>query len=183
MKYTFPHTIENSHGEKIIFQSIERGERGDKVWVESFCKPGSGPIMHTHFKQEEALSVISGKIGYQIFGQQPKFASPGETIVFAPGTAHKFWAEGDEMLHLRGCIYPANTIVFFLSSIFAAQRKSGKGQPEAFDGAYLLTKYSSEYDMTEIPWFVKKVILPLTYVVGCALGKYEHFKNAPAPLK
>jgi hypothetical protein len=84
---------------------------------------------------------------------------------------------------MKGWIQPANTIVFFLSSIFAAQTKSGKGEPEAFDGAYLLTKYSSEYDMTEIPWFVKKVILPVTYLVGCVLRKYEHFKNAPAPLK
>jgi hypothetical protein len=49
--------------------------------------------------------------------------------------------------------------------------------------AYLLTKYASEYDMAEIPWFVKKVILPITYLGGRLLGKYQHFKDVPAPLK
>lgn len=183
MKYSLPHTIENSHGEKIIFQSIEPAEGGEKLLVESFCTPGSGPIMHTHFKQEEVLTVISGNLGYQILGQDPQYASPGETVVFRRGTPHKFWAVGNENLHMKGWIHPANTIIFFLSSVFAAQTKSGKGEPEAFDGAYLLTKYSSEYDMTEIPWFVKKVALPVTYLIGKLLGKYEHFRDAPAPMK
>jgi quercetin dioxygenase-like cupin family protein len=183
MKYTFPHTIENSHGEKIIFKSIELTAGGEKLWVESFCAPGSGPIMHTHFKQEEALTVISGTMAYQVRGQQPKYAWAGETVIFQRGTPHKFWAVGNENLHMKGWIQPANSIVFFLSSVFAAQAKSGKGEPESFDGAYLLTKYASEYDMAEIPWLVKKVILPLTCLAGRLLGKYQHFKDAPAPMK
>jgi hypothetical protein len=59
-------------------------------------------------------------------------------------------------LRCKGWIFPANTIVFFLSSIYAAQNKTGTGQPEKFDGAYLMTRYKSEYDMPEIPRFVKK---------------------------
>ena len=55
-------------------------------------------------------------------------------------------------------------------------------QPEPFDGAYLLTKYSKEYDMPEIPAFVKKGIMPLMYLIGKALNKYPHFKDAPVPL-
>jgi quercetin dioxygenase-like cupin family protein len=82
MKYTFPHIIENSHGEKIIFKSIEPADGGAKLLVESFCTPGSGPIMHTHFKQDEALTVISGNLAYQIRGQGPKYASAGETVIF-----------------------------------------------------------------------------------------------------
>jgi hypothetical protein len=82
-----------------------------------------------------------------------------------------------------GYVKPANTIVFYLSSIYAAQNKTGTGQPEKFDGAYLLKRYASEYDMTEIPTFVKKVIIPITYYIGKLLGKYKHFKNAPEPVK
>jgi quercetin dioxygenase-like cupin family protein len=182
MKYTLPHTIENCIGEKIIFQSVEPSPGGDKVIVEAFCKPGSGPAMHTHFKQEEELTVISGKLGYQVFRQEAKYATAGETILFKRGTPHKFWAEGQEQLHCKGWIQPANTIVFFLSAVYAAQNKSGKGEPELFDGAYLLTKYASEYEMPEIPLFVKKVIFPITYFIGRLLGKYKHFKDAPTPL-
>jgi hypothetical protein len=80
-------------------------------------------------------------------------------------------------------VKPANTIVFYLSSIYAAQNKSGTHRPETFDASYLLTRYASEYDMAELPWFVKKVIIPITYYIGRILGKYRHFKNAPAPVK
>lgn len=54
MKYTFPHTIENSHGEKIIFKSIG----GEKLWLESFCASGSGPIMHTPAGFWENINIL-----------------------------------------------------------------------------------------------------------------------------
>lgn len=183
MNNKYPHTIENCIGEKIIFQSIEKTNDGEKVFVEGFCKPKAGPAMHTHFKQEESLTVVSGRMGYQIFGQEIKFLSPGETILFNRGMPHKFWAEGSEPLHIKGWIQPAHTVVYFLSAVYAAQNKSGKGEPDPFDAAYLLTKYATEYDMPDIPKFVKKVIFPLTVFIGHLLGKYKHFKDAPDPIK
>ena len=116
--------------------------------------------------QEEALTVLFGNMAFQILGQEPKHASAGETVVFRRGTPHKFWAVGNKDLHMKGWIQPANSIVFYLCSVFAAQVKSGKEEPETFDGACLLTKYASEYDLAEMPWFVKKVILPITYLAG-----------------
>ena len=71
---------------------------------------------------------------------------------------------------------------FFLTSLYAAQNKSGSAQPEQFDGAYLIKRYSSEYDLPDIPKFVKKIIIPITYWIGKLLGKYSHFKNAPDPV-
>jgi quercetin dioxygenase-like cupin family protein len=183
MKYQLPHSIENSIGEKVIFKSIESLPGGDKVLVESFCHPGGGPPMHTHFKQDECLTIVAGTMGYQVLGEEPKIALAGDTVFFKKGTPHKFWVVGDESLHCKGYIQPVNTIIFFLSAVFAAQNKSGKGEPESFDGAYLLTRYASEYDMAEIPSFVKKVVLPITCFAGRVLGKYRHFKDAPAPVK
>ena len=53
-----------------------------------------------------------------------------------------------------------NTIVFFLSALYDAQKNSGSPQPEKFDAAYLITCYSKEYDIPEIPAFVKKQLCP-----------------------
>ncbi len=183
MNYQLPHTIQNPIGETLIFKEIIQEPDGDKLLVENYVMPKSGPPMHTHFLQEEALTVMSGKIGYQVKGGLPQYAGVGETVVFKPGVPHRFWNEGEDILHCTGYVKPANTLVFYLSSIYAAQNKSGTVQPEKFDGAYLLTRYASEYDMTEIPAFVKKVIIPITYYVGQLLGKYTHFKNAPRPIK
>ncbi|MCC6413482.1 MAG: cupin domain-containing protein [Saprospiraceae bacterium] len=180
MKTTFPHTITNCLGEKIIFQALE--QPGDKLIVESFCEPGFGPPMHTHLKQDECLTVVSGRMAYQIQGEETKYAGPGETVMFERGVAHKFWVVSDVPLHCKGFIQPANTFVFYIGAIFEAQNKSGKAQPEMFDGAYLMTRYASEYEMNEIPAFVKKTVLPMTYRVGKLLGKYKHFEGAPEPV-
>ena len=180
MQYKFPHTIENWFGEKVIFKSIDPVT--SKIDIESFCQPGVGPVMHTHHKQDECMTVISGKIAYQRLGEEVQYGGPGETVLFKKGEAHKFWADGKEVLHCKGYVQPANTFVFFLTSIFNAQNKSGKHRPEVFDAAYLLSKYKAEYEMNEIPGFVKKIVLPTQVFVGKLLGKYKHFKNAPQPM-
>jgi len=181
MTQKFPITIENCIGERITFRELISEPDGDRLIVENWVKPGSGPVMHIHFLQEEALTVKSGKIGYMVKGGTPKYAGVGETVSFKPGVAHKFWNAGEDELNCIGFIKPANTIVYFLSSIYAAQNKTGTERPEIFDAAYLITRYSSEYDMADMPWFVKKIIVPVTYNLGRLLGKYQHFKDAPAP--
>jgi quercetin dioxygenase-like cupin family protein len=183
MEITFPHVIENWIGEKLIFQEIQKDDEGERVIVENFVKPGSGPVMHTHWLQDEQFTILKGKVAYQIKNQPVQYADEGETVLFKRGLPHRFWNAGQEVLHCKGFISPANTIVFFLSSVFAAQNKSGKSQPEQFDGAYLLHRYASEYDIDGIPAFVKRFIIPFTYFVGKLLGKYKHFKGAPAPIR
>jgi quercetin dioxygenase-like cupin family protein len=183
MTINYPHTIENCVGEKLIFKELQKEADGDRLLVENYVAPGSGPVMHTHLLQDESLTVVRGLLGYQIQGEPNKHARKGETIYFMRGTPHRFWNEGEDVLHCKGWLKPANTIVFFLSSLYAAQNKSGKAEPEQFDGAYLIQRYSTEYDLPGIPKFVKKIIIPMTYRIGKLLKKYDHFKNAPEPVR
>ncbi|MBC7776519.1 MAG: cupin domain-containing protein [Phycisphaerae bacterium] len=178
MQYQFPHTIQNKHGEKLTFLRME----GQRVIVENFVQPNAGPPMHVHFFQDESLTVVSGKIGYQIHGQEPQYAGPGETLVFKRGIPHRFWSAGDNVLHCTGWVDPAGNLIFFLTNIYAAIERGKNHQPEMFDGSYLSWRYRREFDMTEIPSFVKKVIMPVTYFIGLLLGKYEKFKTAPQPI-
>jgi dihydrofolate reductase len=62
--------------------------------------------------------------------------------------------------------------------LFGVSKKNFK-----FDAAYLITRYATEYDLPEIPQFVKKIIIPITYRIGKLLGKYKHFQHAPDPVK
>jgi len=183
MKYNFPVTIENGLGETLVFKSCEIEDGEEKLIVENSVKPGAGPIMHTHLMQDEELTVVSGEMTYQVMGENPKIARKGDTALFKRGVPHKFWNSGSTELKCFGWINPANTIVFYLSAIFEAQKKSGKMQPELFDGAYLITRYKSEYDLPELPFFVKNVIMPVVYFLGKVSGKYSHFKDAPDPIK
>ncbi|MFN8352841.1 MAG: cupin domain-containing protein [Spirosomataceae bacterium] len=182
MKFSYPHTIQNNCGEVLIFKLIEHETDGDKVLLESFVQPDKGPVMHVHLLQDECITVASGKMGYQVLGKAPAYLEAGQSAFFERGTPHRFWNASNEVLHLTGWIKPAHSIVFFLSALYAAQAKSGSEQPEAFDGAYLVTRYKNEYDLPELPAFVKKVIMPLTYLIGKLLGKYKKFEDAPKPV-
>ncbi len=182
MEFTLPHIIENGLGEKIIFKEIINEPDGDKVVIEGYCKPKGGPAMHVHYKQDDALTVVSGKMGYQVLGQQPVYLLAGQTATFSRSQPHRFWNAGDDELRISSWVKPANSIIFFLSTLYAAQKKSGNSRPEVFDGAYLLVRYKNEYGLPELPSFVKNVIMPITYQIGKALGKYSKFKNAPKPL-
>ena len=65
----------------------------------------------------------------------------------------------------------------------ASSATTGTSRPALFDAAYLTTRYKSEYDLAELPGFVKKVLIPATYYVGKLLGKYKHFEGAPEPVR
>ncbi len=183
MKITYPHVIENCIGEKIIFNQLIKEPDGERLLGEAYVTPGNGPVMHTHWLQDESLTVLKGRVGYQVAGEPEQFAIEGETVLFKRGVAHRFWNAGQEILHCKASVKPAHTFAFFITSVFAAQNKSGNAQPERFDAAYLLKRYSAEYDMTDIPKFVKRIIIPLTYYTGKILGKYKHFKDAPEPIR
>jgi len=87
-RYTYPHVIENGGGERLVFHRRVPGTTGDRLEGENFVRPGAGPPMHVHHFQEEALTVVSGRIGYQRPGEPARFAGPGEAAVFKAGEAH-----------------------------------------------------------------------------------------------
>jgi len=183
MEFRLPHTIDSGLGEKIIFKEIIKEPDGDRVIIEGYCEPKSGPTMHVHFKQDEALTVVKGKLACQILGHEPVYYSVGQTAAFIRHTPHRFWNAGEDELVINGWVKPANSIIFFLTTLYAALKKSGGERPEAFDAAYLITRYKREYGLPELPSFVKSVIMPITYYTGQVLGKYKKFEGAPVPLK
>lgn len=71
MHNQFPFTIETKYGEKINFLRME----GDRLILEGFCEPMAGPGMHVHLRQDEGVTVVKGKIGYQILGKSPGTAA------------------------------------------------------------------------------------------------------------
>jgi quercetin dioxygenase-like cupin family protein len=73
--------IESGSGEALVFLGVVHDQGGDRFEVEVRAQPGAGPPMHLHYLQEEAMTVVTGKLGFQINGEQPRYTSPGD----APG--------------------------------------------------------------------------------------------------
>ncbi len=182
IEYTFPHRIDNGHGEELTFLRLVQNENGGLLEVENKVKPGAGPPMHVHHLQDESLTVIQGRMGAQIAGQLPTLHGPGETITFKRGVAHKFWNAGGDMLYCKGWISPPHNTVYFLTEIFRSTKANGGHRPSMYDGAFLQNRFRSEFDMVEIPGFVKNIIFPLVLFFGRMTGKHHRFKDVPQPV-
>lgn len=180
MEFEYPHSIDNGHGEKITFLRRVSDPQGDWLEIENHVTPNAGPPMHVHHLQEEALTVVQGRIATQVLGEEPKFYGPGETAVFAAGVAHKFWNPGTETLVCKGWIKPADNIEYFLGEIYKSTVANG-GRPGAFDSAWLLQRYRSEFDILDLPSFVRTVIFPIALFWGNLTGKGKKFADAPPP--
>jgi mannose-6-phosphate isomerase-like protein (cupin superfamily) len=181
--FTYPHTIENGGGEELTFIRRVKDESGDYLEVENLVQPNAGPPMHVHFRQEESLTVVQGKIGVQHLGGPEIFFGEGETATFKAGDAHRFWNAGTEPLICKGYVRPADNIEYFLTEVFKSTKENGGKRPRTFDAAWLLSKYRSEYDMYGLPSFVKHVIFPVTLFFGKLAGRHRKFRDAPDAVK
>jgi len=177
-----PHTIDNGAGERLTFVAFSRDERGDYIECRNSVDPGAGPPMHVHHLQEEGLTVERGTIGYRSDGGAENTAGPGETVVFAPGEAHRFWNAGDDELVCTGFVRPPGNLEYFLTEIYASMRRKRADRPGALDGAYLGHRYRTEFEMTEVPRPIRRLAFPLIVGVGRLLGLHRRVADAPEPL-
>jgi len=181
MNKPLPLSIKNGLGEELIFHRMEIEEGEEKLIIENYVAPNTPPIKHIYYMQDEFLIVLHGKMGYQIEGEEVKYATIGETVFFKKGMPHKFWNAGSDELNCFGWIKPANNIIFYLSTLYESVDDAGK--PDQFDTAYLHYRYRKEFNDPELPKIVKSLVLPAKYGIGKITGKYRKFKDAPVPLR
>ena len=173
---TYPYTIDNGNGERLTFTGLTQGPDGERLGADGVAQPGSGPPMHVHYLQEEAARVVRGRLGYQVLGGEPQFAGPGELVVWPAGTAHKWWNAGDDELHMTGWCRPPDNVEFFLKTLFASTKANG-ARPGLFDAAFLITRYRTEFAMLELPAVIRRVVLPVVYLLGTLLGKVQQVQG------
>jgi len=180
MQIKLPYTI-TSTGEKITFERsvVKDGVEILEGYVE--IQPKGGPPMHTHHRQDESFTIVSGTMAYEIAGEEIKYAYPGETVLIKAGIPHKFWNAGDDVLKCNSYVTPPENFVYFLTELYKSIN-ANNGRPGLYDGAFLLNRYKSEFDMLEIPTFVKKVVFPIVLFFGNLTGKNKKFSNAPVPI-
>jgi mannose-6-phosphate isomerase-like protein (cupin superfamily) len=181
MTITLPYTIQNNTGEKLTFLRIVVRAGIEYLEAESETQPNAGPPMHVHHQQDESMTVVSGKLGYQKLKGEKMYAGPGETVLFKAGTPHRFWNAGSEVLHCTGYVSPAANLIYFLSHIFESSSANG-GRPGLFDAAFLLTRYKKEFGMLEVPAPVQKILFPMLLLIGNLMGSNRKFADAPEPV-
>lgn len=175
----YPRTIAIGDDEILTFLGRRTDEQGEYLEVTNSVAPGKGPMMHTHLRQEEGLTVTQGRIGYQIDGEEEQFAGVGETVVFKPGTSHRFWNAGEDRLECTGYVRPPENFEYFLTEIYDSINRNGGERPDTAESAWLLHRYRTEFTMDAIPGFVQKTIFPITRLIGRLTGKFKRYEGAP----
>jgi len=177
----FPVETDTGTGERLRLLGIERDEEGEYLAVEGTVDPGVGPPMHVHYFQEERIRVTSGRFGYQVLGEEARYAGPGEEIVFPAGQAHRFWGAGEGPSAGEGLVRPVGNFPWFITRLHASIRENG-GKPAFFEGAFLAHRYRSEFEMIEIPLAVRRFVFPVMVALGRLLGRYRKYGDAPEPI-
>jgi quercetin dioxygenase-like cupin family protein len=175
----YPVTIDNGHGEVLTFVKPYTENGIEYMQIENSVGPKSGPPMHVHHLQNEEITIVEGVMATQILGEEPQYYIAGETVMFKAGVPHKFWNAGDTVLKGTGRIWPVYNIEYFLTELFKSTKAGNSARPSVLDMAFLLRKYKAEFDVYEIPPFVKKTVLPLMYFIGKCTGAHRKYRNAP----
>jgi len=178
----FPVETDTGTGERLRLLGLEQDEEGEYLAVEGVVEPGVGPPMHVHYFQEERIRVETGRFGYQVQGEEARYAEPGEEIVFPAGQVHRFWGAGDGPSTGTGLVRPVGNFPWFITRLHASIRENG-GRPGFFEGAFLAHRYRSEFEMMEIPAPVKRFVFPLVVALGRLLGRYRKYEDAPPPMR
>ena len=171
----------NKNGETLIITKSSKETGGQFTEFEGTEEPGVGPPMHVHFRQEEKVKVVKGKMRIKTLTKEFSLTE-GQEYMFTPGEAHHFWNEGDQTLHYSGHVKPSNNYEYFIKHIYQSSNEANDDKPSSFDAAFLLTKYKSEMDMLVIPKPVKRIVFPILLVIGRVMGKFKKFKDAPSAI-
>src|SRR5262249_44528372 len=142
----------------------------------------AGPGNQERTKGFQSSGVEAGRVGYQVLGQEPKIAGPGETVTWLAGTPHRWWNAGESEARMSGWCTPPGNVEYYLTQVFDSMRQNGK-RPGLFDAAFLMTRYKSEFGMVDIPKPVQATVIPLMYALGALLGNHRKFTDAPEPVR
>ena len=168
--------------EVLIITKSSAETNGEITEFEGKDQPGIGPPMHVHYKQEEMVEVLAGKM--RVKTDTKEFSvGVGESYTFKPGEPHRFWNEGTDILHYRGHVKPAGNYEYFIEHVYRSANEANDDKPGPFDAAFLLTKYKSEMDILEIPKPVKVFVFPILLLIGKLTGKFKKFSDAPEAVK
>jgi mannose-6-phosphate isomerase-like protein (cupin superfamily) len=164
-------TIENPvTGECIVFLETSRETNGERVLIDTFVQPdGFVAAAHVHPHQQERFEILEGVLGMKA-GRRKLELRPGETETIEPGTPHKFWNVGDEVVRFRCEVRPALQFEQLLETMFALAtdgQTNKKGMPNPLRLAVIARAH---FDVVRLP-FPPASVQRLGLALGAPLGR------------
>jgi quercetin dioxygenase-like cupin family protein len=177
-------TIHNPvSGERITFLATSADTNGEAVVIETVVRPhGSVAAAHVHPSQSERFAVKSGKLGLKA-GREKRTLGPGQFVVVEPGTAHRFWNEGDEPVTFVCEIRPALQFESLLETMFALAadgKTNRKGMPNLLRLAVIANAHFDTVRLPFPPAWLQRAGLLFATPVGRLLGYEPTYEQQPS---
>jgi quercetin dioxygenase-like cupin family protein len=167
-------------GERITFHQTSADTNGEAVVIECAVEPdGFVAAAHVHPSQTERFNVIEGMLGLKV-GKDEQTLGRGDVAVVEPGTPHRFWNAGDEVVRFVCEVRPALQFESLLETMFtlAADGKTNrKGMPNPLRLAVIARAHFETVRLPQPPAWLQKTGL----AVGAPLGRLLGYRTTYAP--
>jgi quercetin dioxygenase-like cupin family protein len=163
-------------GEVLVFHRTAEETDGESVLVETIVRPhGFVAAAHVHPQQTERFEVLEGRLGLSI-GDRETLAAPGDVVVVAAGTPHRFWNAGEHEARFLCEVRPALQFESLIETMFtlAVEGKTNrKGLPNPLRLAVIAKAHFDTVRLPFPPTLLQRAGLALAAPLGKALGYRE----------
>lgn len=177
---TIGQTIENPlTGERVTFLQTTKSTGGALLEFEcAIPRPGFGPPMHVHLKQQESFRVVAGRLGV-VVDRERRLLEVGETAVVPPGVPHRFWNAGQDEARFIAVIQPPGLFETHFETMFGLAR-DGKGNrsgtPKNIFQLGVSLEIADTY-LTSIPIFAQQIVIGILASIGHRLGYQARYSR------
>lgn len=162
--------------ERVVIRTPSADTGGERTIMDVYVQPGGAVSgAHVHPLSEERFTLIRGRVGFSVDGRETVLARPGESILIAPGSKHRWWnAGGEESRHiceLKGRADRFEQLV--LRQLFGlAQdgRTTAEGMPHLLQQAVTTMEFQDVLRFTSPSWPVQRVLFGVLAPVARLLG-------------
>lgn len=172
-------------GERVIVRVGTEDSGGELLAVDTFVRPGGAVTgEHVHPAIEEYFTVVRGRVGFRLDGQE-SIAELNQRLHVPAGVAHDWWNAGEQEAHLMVEIRPGERFEEMAVNLFGlAQdgKTNSKGMPNLLQAAIFAREFSDVLYFTEPPLWVQRVLFGALAAIARALGyrgSYPRYSGAP----
>jgi quercetin dioxygenase-like cupin family protein len=160
-------------GERGVIRIPPEESNGYLLIGDLYLKPGGAVAgEHVHPAMAEVFTVVSGRIGMRIDGQE-FVAGAGQRTRIAAGQAHDWWNAADCEAHVVVEVQPGDRFITMIRQLFGLARDgktTAKGRPRLLDGVALGREFADTIRFTHPPQLVQRVMFgllgPLARIAG-----------------
>jgi mannose-6-phosphate isomerase-like protein (cupin superfamily) len=172
-------------GEQLVFEETAAENGGKRVVFETIVQPGGFvAAAHVHPFQTECFEVLEGTLGMRR-GKETVELSTGDDVVVDPGTAHKFWNAGDDVVRFRCTVTPALQFERLIATMYALAadgKTNKKGMPNPIRLAAIARHHFDDVRLPFPPVSMQRAGLALGAPAAKLLGFGATYDPIPGEL-